>query len=141
MGKDNRNLLSVLKAELEFLEKGGYRDAGRVSWRPKFIFQDSPTCLAFEPAQQPVSCVDCIIIQLMPENLRIEKIPCRFIPLNERGDTLDSLYRTSTQEEIESVVGQWLKTRIARLERDTAENARASKHARVQTKAKRAADR
>ena len=49
MTKDKRDLLDVLKAELQFLEKGGYRHTARAEWRPQFIFQDSPTCLNFDP--------------------------------------------------------------------------------------------
>jgi hypothetical protein len=35
-------LLGVLKSELEFLNSGGYH---KPSWRPQFVFQDSPTCM------------------------------------------------------------------------------------------------
>ena len=43
MQKDERDLLDVLKFELEFLEKGGYGRSPREAWRPQFIFEDSPT--------------------------------------------------------------------------------------------------
>jgi hypothetical protein len=48
MTNDKRNLVDVLKAELEFLEKGGYRHTARAAWRPQFVFQGSPTCLNFD---------------------------------------------------------------------------------------------
>ena len=127
MTNDNRDLLDVLKAELEFLEKGGYRHMARAAWRPQFMFQDSPTCLNFDPTQQPRPCSDCILMQLVPEDLRSKKIPCRYIPLSERGETVDSFYRTGTQEELEAAVAQWLKTTIARLEREKVEGLRARK--------------
>ena len=111
MTNDNRDLLDVLKAELEFLEKGGYRHTARAAWRPQFMFQDSPTCLNFDPTQQPRPCSDCILMQLVPGDLRTKKIPCRYIPLSERGETVDSFYRTGTQEELEATVAQWLKRR------------------------------
>jgi hypothetical protein len=38
MAKAKRDLLEVLRLELEFLRNGGYRQAS--SWRPKFIFED-----------------------------------------------------------------------------------------------------
>ena len=50
MNNDKRNLVTVLKAELEFVEKGGYRNISLSAWRPQFIFQDSPTCLNFDSA-------------------------------------------------------------------------------------------
>ena len=45
MANDDRDLLTVLKAELAFLEKGGYRHSPSARWRPQFIFEDSPTCM------------------------------------------------------------------------------------------------
>ena len=101
MSTDKRDLLSVLRRELEFLEKGGYRETGKVPWRPQFIFQDSPTCLNFDLSQQPKPCSDCTLTQLVPENLRDKKTPCRYIPLNEKGETIDSFYRSGTRSELE----------------------------------------
>ena len=45
MASKKRDLLEVLKLELEFLKGGGYRKGS--SWRPQFIFEDSPTCLNY----------------------------------------------------------------------------------------------
>ena len=125
MGKDKRNLLDVLKKELEFVEKGGYRNPAR-AWRPQFMFQDSPTCLNFESSDHPQLCSDCSISQLIPLEVALRKIPCRYIPLNEQGDTLDLLYRTATEKETEGKFVDWLKTTIARLEREEAERLRTS---------------
>ncbi len=126
MSKDKRNLLDVLKKELEFVEKGGYRNPARAAWRPQFMFQDSPTCLNFEPSDQPKPCIDCSILQLIPLETALRKVPCRYIPLNEQGDTLDLLYRTATEKETEVKFIDWLKTTIARLEREKAESLRTS---------------
>lgn len=134
--KDKRDLLSVLKAELEFLEMGGYRQTARAHWRPQFIFQDSPTCLNFDPAQPPKPCSDCILAQLVPENLRNKKIACRYIPLSEEGETIDSFYRTSTQEALEAAVRRWLRKIIARLEQEKSETLRASEHPELHVRAK-----
>jgi hypothetical protein len=111
-----QNLLPVLKKELEFLEKGGYRETARVPWRPQFIFQDSPTCLNFDPTQPPRPCTDCTLAQLVPTNLQNKKIPCRYIPLNERGETIDSFYRSGTRNELEEAFGKWLRATIQNLE-------------------------
>jgi hypothetical protein len=130
MSKDRRDLLEVLKAELEFLEKGGYRHTARADWRPQFMFQDSPTCLNFDPTQPPKPCTDCVLMQLIPEELQNKKIACRYIPLGEHGETIDSFYRAGTQEELETAVAQWLKITITRLEREGAESITASVRAR-----------
>jgi hypothetical protein len=117
MSKDTRDLLAVLKAELNFIEKGGYRLTARAAWRPQFIFQDSPTCLNFDPAQPQRPCSDCVLMQVVPEEQRRRKIACRYIPLNEKGETIDSFYRYGTREELESTLRAWLRSTIDRLEK------------------------
>jgi len=74
--------------------------------------------------------------QLIPENLQNEKIPCRFIPLNAHGETLDSLYRTGARQEVESAVAEWLKAKIAWLELERANWARACDFPEVRVQAK-----
>lgn len=124
MTKDKRDLVDVLKTELQFLEKGGYRHTARAGWRPHFIFQDSPTCLNFDPTQPSRPCTECILMELLPGDRRDKKIPCRSIPLSENGETIDSFYRAGTQEELETAVAQWLKNTITRLEREKIEGLR-----------------
>lgn len=116
MHKDERDLLEVLKFELEFLEKGGYGRSPREPWRPQFIFEDSPTCMNYDCKESPETCSHCVLMQLVPPDLRSEKIPCRHIPLNAAGETLDSVYRYDDQHEVEETVGNWLRTTIAKLE-------------------------
>ncbi len=48
-------------------------------------------------------------LQLVPEDLRSKKIPCRYIPLDEQGQTVDYFYRFGKQEELETVVAQCMK--------------------------------
>jgi hypothetical protein len=136
MTNDKRDLLDVLKTELEFLTKGGYRHTARTAWRPQFMFQDSPTCLNFDSTRQPRPCGDCVLVQLVPADLRKARIPCRFITLNEQGETIDSFYRTGTQEELEAATARWLKTTIARLEGEKAESLKASEHPEVHVRSK-----
>jgi hypothetical protein len=118
MQKDERDLLEVLKFELAFLEKGGYGRSPREPWRPQFIFEDSPTCMNYDSKENPGPCGDCVLMQLVPPELRSEEIPCRHIPLNSSGETLDSLYRYGDQYEIEDEVRNWLRGTIQRLEEE-----------------------
>jgi hypothetical protein len=134
MTTHNRHLLEVLKSESEFLEKGGYRHPVRAAWRPQFIFQDSLTCVNFDPTQSPRPCSECALIDVVPADARGRKFPCRHIPLNQRGETLDSLYRSGTQDEIEAALSEWLKTEIAQLVRERAECTRDSEHPEVGTR-------
>ena len=110
---DKRSLIEVLKAELEFLNRGGYQ---KTSWRPQFIFEDSPTCLNYGGGRHERACSECILMALVPPEKRKEKVPCRYIQLNKQGDTVDSLYRSGTQEELESALRDWLTHEIERLE-------------------------
>jgi len=121
MANGERGLLEVLRAELKFIENGGYRHSARAAWRPHFMFQDSPTCFNFDPTAPRKPCSDCVLMQLIPEDVQSRKAPCRYIPLNKNGETVDSFYRTGTQDELETAVVEWLKTTIARLERQSAE--------------------
>ena len=136
MATDSRDLLEVLKAELEFLKTGGYHHPAHAAWRPQLMFQDSPTCLNFDSTRPSRPCSDCILMQLVPEDSRSTKIPCRYIPLSEQGETIDSFYQTGTQEELEAAVRQWLRTTIQRLEREKAEGLKASDSPEVHVRAR-----
>jgi hypothetical protein len=120
MQRDERDLLEVLKFELQFLEDGGYGRSPRTPWRPQYIFEDSITCMNYDSKENPGPCSDCVLMQLVPPERRSETIPCRHIPFNASGsgETLDSLYRCSDQNEIEETVGSWLRTTIQRLEEE-----------------------
>jgi hypothetical protein len=112
MQKDERDLLEVLKFELQFLEDGGYGRSPRTPWRPQYIFEDSLTCMNYDSKENPGPCSDCVLMHVVPAERRSEKIPCRHIPFNASGDTLDSLYRHTNQNRIEETVGAWLRAAI-----------------------------
>ena len=116
MRKDERDVLEVLKFELEFLQKGGYGRSSRAPWRPQVIFEDSPTCMNYNCKENPAPCSDCVLMHWVPSESRAEKIPCRHIPLGATGETLYSLYRYGDSHEVEEAVGTWLRATIARLE-------------------------
>jgi hypothetical protein len=119
MPRDNRNVLEVLKFELEFLEQGGYGRLPREAWRPRFVFEDSPTCMNFNSKDRE-PCSECLLMQFVPASARKEQTPCVHIPLSLSGDTLESLYRTGTQQEIEAALGAWLRATIQQLEKEQA---------------------
>jgi hypothetical protein len=113
MAKAKRDLLEVLKLELEFVRNGGYRPAS--AWRSKLIFEDSPTCFNFG-SEHSRPCSECVMLQLVPEEHRGERVPCRYIPLNEHKETIQSLYATATHQELEAQLAEWLMNMIRRLE-------------------------
>lgn len=123
MAMDDRNLLDVLKFELNFLEKGGYGSSPREPWRCPLIFEDSPSCMNYDTKDHPAPCEECILMQLVPGEDREKRIPCRHIPLSPNGETLQSLYGWASQREIEDVMRNWLRTTIEKLEATPVENA------------------
>ena len=125
MQKDERDLLEVLKFELQFLEDGGYGRSPRTPWRPQYIFEDSLTCMNYDSKENPGPCSDCVLMQLVPPERRSETIPCRHIPFNASGQTLDSLYRYNNQIETEETVGNWLQATIQRLQDERAASRKA----------------
>ena len=122
MKKDERDLLDVLKFELNFLEKGGYGRSPREPWRSRYIFEDSPTCMNYDSKDHRDPCAECVLMQLVPLEFRAAEIPCRYIPINPQGDTLDSLYRYADQFETEEIFGNWLRVTIAKLEEQRQEH-------------------
>jgi hypothetical protein len=121
MAKDQREALEVLRFELQFLEKGGYGRSPRTPWRPQLIFEDSPTCMNYDSKENPAPCSDCLLMRFVPGDSREQRVPCRHIVLNEEGETIESLYRTGTQQELEEVYGKWLRTAIRKLELERVE--------------------
>jgi hypothetical protein len=107
-----KNTLQVLRNELQFVRKGGYR--APLVWRAPLIFEDSPTC----PKERCSACPDsdCVLMSFVPKGCRYEAAPCRHIPLNELGETVDSLYRTGTNKEIEQTLQSWLLKTIRQIE-------------------------
>ncbi len=124
--KDDRDLLEVLKFELEFLEKGGYGRSPRQRWRVPRIFEDSPTCLNFDLPEKVYPCSECALMHLVPKEDREKSVPCDFIPLNECGETVDGLYRYAGQDEIEEKMKVWLRVTIQRMEEERAAQASAN---------------
>ena len=121
MGMDRKTLIAALRGELAFIERGGYRKPAHAPWRAQFMFEDSPTCLNSDPTKPRKPCSECPLIAFVPEDQRKKRVPCRYLPLNQVGETVDSLYRTGTQEELEAAVVRWLNGTIERLRGESEE--------------------
>jgi len=111
--RSRREIVEVLRRELQFLEQGGYRSS---SWRPPLIFEDSPSCL--KVGSESCAEAGCRLLQLVPEECRGHAVPCRHIPLNEKHETVASLYTTGTEAELEQALRSWLIRQIQQLEED-----------------------
>jgi hypothetical protein len=114
--KNDLDVLDLLKAELDFLEKGGHRNSARTPWLPDSTFRDSPICINFGDPGRNHPCDECLLMELVPSARRAEKIPCLHIPVTQEGKTVDELGRSKTQKEIEIEIMNWLRRMIATLE-------------------------
>src|SRR6185503_12758891 len=116
MTKDDRDTIEVLKAELNFVEKGGYGRSVKTPWQPTSIFQDSPSCLNLGDPAKTHPCSECLLIDFVPPEARTEDVPCHHIPLNASGATIDELEFEGDQPEMEEAVRSWLRETINKLE-------------------------
>ncbi len=116
MSEDRRNVLQVLRFELNFLEQGGYgRTVRQTQISP---FRDNLSCLNFGDPLRSHACRECCLYDFVPERSRTEDIPCHFIPLDERGSTVADLLKSGSIKELEPVLKGWLRTTITKLEKE-----------------------
>ena len=126
MTKDDRDILDLLKDELNFIEQGGYGRSVRTPWRPASAFQDSLTCINYSFPYRAHPCDECHLIDFVdPEQQRTE-IPCHHIPLNEAGETIEELEATDNEAKLERKVRDWLRARINKIEEERAAQAMAA---------------
>jgi hypothetical protein len=116
----NIRVLETLRLELKLVELGLYRASS--PGRPLFVFEDSPIC----PRYGADWCTNCALMKFVPYACRSEPVPCQHIRLNEANETIDSLYRTGTQEELEEALRNWLTATIRSLEQEEGESADSS---------------
>lgn len=116
MALDNRDLVDVLKTELSYLSEMGYGQPRKASSRAPLFFEDTPSCLNCGNQADPSPCGECVLIELVPQGSRTERVPCRHIPITSGGETLMDLYRHSSQAELEESLERWLRGTIAGLE-------------------------
>lgn len=120
MPKDDRDLLELLREELDFIEKGGYGRSVRTPWKPTSAFQDSLTCLNFGYPYRAHPCDECHLIDFVPTEKRAEAIPCHHIQLGQRGETVETLESEENQQKMEETMKRWLRARISQMEQERA---------------------
>lgn len=121
MANDRRDILEVLKAELKFLEDGGYGRSVRTPWLAPSAFQDSPSCLNFNDPSRPLPCNECLLMEFVPAESRLEEVPCHHIAVGPRGETIDQLQ--NNQLRTEDALREWLKAAIRNIEEERAKRA------------------
>ena len=114
MSSDDRDILELLKAELDFIEKGGYGRSVRTPWQNKSTFQDSLTCINYADPDRAHPCIECHLLEFVSPEDRTQAVPCHFIPLTSEGDTIQDL--EDDQAKLEREVRAWLRARIKLIE-------------------------
>jgi hypothetical protein len=112
MLKDGRDVLELLKAELDYIEKGGYGRSVRTPWKPTSVFQDSLTCINFGYTYRAHPCEECVLHALVPPERRAEEVPCHHIALDAEGTTIEEVESEDNQQKLEEMVKTWLRAKI-----------------------------
>ena len=120
MGLDKPEMIEQLKFEIEMIEKGGYYPSVRdESKRAPEIFRDSITCLNVGLAEKQHTCTSCFLSEFAPPEVRLSGGDiCHMIPLNDRGDTVESLKTEGDPYKLQAIVLSWLKKTVAKLEKE-----------------------
>ncbi|HEX6044633.1 MAG TPA: hypothetical protein VFZ22_09115 [Pyrinomonadaceae bacterium] len=121
MATDERDVLELLKEELEFVQQGGYGRSVRTPWQSKSTFQDSVICINYGYPYRAHPCTECHLLDFVSPEHRTEDVPCHFIPLNADGDTIQELELKDNQAKLEREVTKWLRAKITELEEARAE--------------------
>ena len=123
MATDERDILELLKEELDFIAKGGYGRSVRTPWQSKSAFQDSLTCINYGYPYRAHPCNECHLLEFVSPEHKTEAVPCHFIPLNSDGETIEDL--EENQAKLEKEVSRWLRERIKEIEETRAQHANA----------------
>jgi hypothetical protein len=115
--RDKESILAVLKSELEFIEKGGYKTPSAVSSAPPpTIFADSLTCLNYGYPYRTHPCTECPLMEFVPESARMSAMPCHHIPLDPTGRTVEAMEEMENIAGMQEAVKNWLRQTIQQLE-------------------------
>jgi hypothetical protein len=120
MAQDDRDILELLKDELDFIEQGGYGRSVRTPWKPQSTFQDSLTCINYGYPYRAHPCNECHLLDFVSPEHHTEEVPCHFIPLNEAGETIEDFEAQDNQAKLERNVRDWLRARIKQIEEERA---------------------
>src|SRR5919112_412821 len=112
MSTDERDPLELLKAELSFIEKGGYGGSVRTPWKPTSVFQDSLSCINYGYPYRAHPCHECALNDFVPEGAQAEAAPCHHIPLDAEGQTVEGLESEENPQLLEEKVKAWLRAKI-----------------------------
>jgi hypothetical protein len=119
MGFDKSEMIEQLKLEIEIIEKGGYSPSVREPRHVPEIFRESIICLNVGLEEKEHPCSSCFLSEFAPLEVRNSGGEiCHKIPLNERGDTIESLKNEVDPSKLQAIVLSWLRKTVAKLEQE-----------------------
>jgi hypothetical protein len=119
MAFDKQEMIEQLKFEIQMLEKGRYYPSVREPRQNPEIFRDSVTCLNVGLEEKEHPCSSCFLSEFAPPELRNSQGDvCHRIPLNQKGDTVESLKAEDDPYKLRATVLGWLKKTVAKLEKE-----------------------
>ena len=125
MAFDKQEMIEKLKLEMRVIESGGYYPTVREPRKDPRIFRDSVSCLNVGLDEKREPCANCYLIDFVPPEHSDKQEPCHLIPLNERGDTVESLEAQGDRRTLQEALMAWLKKTVARLEKEVVEETKA----------------
>jgi hypothetical protein len=121
MAFDKQEMIQQLKFEIQMIEKGAYYPSVRDARHVPEIFRDSVTCLNVGLEKKDHPCTSCLLSAFVPPEIRNAGGDiCHKIPLNEMGDTIESLETKDDPYKLQATVLVWLNKTVARLEEEVA---------------------
>jgi len=117
MANDKADLIRLLESELDFIESGGYSAPSREPNKTPPMFYHSLICINHwqVPDHESECHEDCVLMHTVPQQHQSAALPCHYIPLNEAGDTVQSLEAKGNRAQLEEAVKGWLRKTIERL--------------------------
>lgn len=109
-------ILEVLKAELGFIQSGGYANLEQATGKGSLIFRNSPSCLHSGEAPRRLPCPECPLMEFVPPAARCRSLPCHAVPVGPNGETIGQAAAHGDRRHLEQIVAQWLKSTIRRIE-------------------------
>jgi hypothetical protein len=121
MSQDLREMLQLLRFELNYLEQGGF-DRDKALLGTESPFRGTFACINFGDPLRPHPCHECLLYQFVPKDKQTEEFPCHFIPLNESGETVAEFIEKNDPRRMVIALEQWLRTTIQRMDALEQEN-------------------
>jgi len=123
MANHDRDILKLLKEELDSIEKGGYGRSVHTLWKPESTFKDSLTGPKYGYLDRAHPCNESDLFDFVSPEQSGTALPCHNIRLNETGETIKDSEAAHSEAKLEAKLKDWLHTTIKGIEEERATQA------------------